>query len=292
MRLALILLMPMVVVVFVSIGAGLGWAGERVREQELKEWAHAHALRLTPANRAFAEHYLRTGRRLRTWCVTGGLLIPPAVQHAVRPGGRWDGSLLGLLVGALAGTLWAELSLTRPAARGTRAASLAPRELKEYMPGRIRIALWIAGAASALAWLIVPVVDRRFGDHERVVTVSGSPALWVAMVLVAPFLIEGAQRLVLRRPQPFTDPDLIAADDAVRSQSVHQLGGTGVAVLLSTLVGPLLVLATVLGGPANWVFGIAALACLIAALVFWRYYSHRAWRVDRARPAMGGSVRA
>jgi len=43
---------------------------------------------------------------------------------------------------------------------------------------------------------------------------------------------ERIQRWVVQRPQSFTEPALVAADDAIRSQSVHSIAGSGLAALL------------------------------------------------------------
>jgi hypothetical protein len=37
---------------------------------------------------------------------------------------------------------------------------------------------------------------------------------------------------VLRRPQPLSEPDIIAADDAIRSRARHVLSGGGAALIL------------------------------------------------------------
>ena len=42
---------------------------------------------------------------------------------------------------------------------------------------------------------------------------------------------------MVRRPQPFTSPSLVAADDAIRAQSVHAIAGAGLALLLVALSG-------------------------------------------------------
>ncbi len=41
------------------------------------------------------------------------------------------------------------------------------------------------------------------------------------------------ERWLLRRPQLFVDVDLVAADDATRSQSAHSLASSGIALLVT-----------------------------------------------------------
>ena len=44
--------------------------------------------------------------------------------------------------------------------------------------------------------------------------------------------LEAIERWLVRRPQPFTSPPLVAADDAIRAQSIHALAGAGLALQL------------------------------------------------------------
>src|SRR5205807_2054973 len=89
---------------------------------------------------------LRTARRLRTWGAIGGLVLPPLVTAAVGVAG--DQSVAWLVwpfVGYLVGALYAEVALVRP--RGsTRVATLARRDLMDYLPRRVRYLQWGLGA--------------------------------------------------------------------------------------------------------------------------------------------------
>src|SRR5688500_19147078 len=55
----------------------LSRAYAEVDDELLVEWAAAHALTLTPANRPMVRWYLRNARVLRTWGALAGLGLPP-----------------------------------------------------------------------------------------------------------------------------------------------------------------------------------------------------------------------
>jgi len=107
--------------------------------------------------------------------------------------------------------------------------------------------------------------QRRRGWQAR----AGGPAL------------ELTERWLVRRPQPIASPALLAADDAIRSQSVHSVAGSGIALqllLLSALAAALAssddpFLRSTMWLPAVFGVGLAWASCL--------YYGHRAWRVQR-----------
>ncbi len=242
------------------------------------EWARAHALDLNPQNRPMVAWYLRTARILRTWGVVGGVFLPPLVVSSL--GGAGDANPIWMFAGYLVGALYAELSLVRPVATGPRSATLVPRELDDYLPRRL---LWtqrgvgLITAAGGLVALVVPYGGRSpwFEQPDR---------LLGAIVVVAAVLGLGLERLerwLVQRPQPFVDPSLLAADDAIRAQSVHSLAGSGLAVLL--------LLAGVVAGALaasdvqvlRWTMWIVAGLSLVLAVYACLYYGHRAWRVPR-----------
>jgi hypothetical protein len=89
-----------------------------------------------------------------------------------------------------------------------------------------------------------------------------------------------AEQWVIRRPQPFTAPDMLDADDAIRAQSVHSLAGSALGASTLLLTGGFWFLANS-DVDVLQVSGFMVLLCPILALVFVRYYAHRAWRVQR-----------
>lgn len=98
----------------------------------------------------------------------------------------------------------------------------------------------------------------------------------------------------MSRRQPALRADQLAADDAIRTSAAHQLVGGGTAVVLC--------LGAVLAGtvasssrPLDDLGGVLVpmgFGLWIAALVSWRYYTYRAWRVRRLVPAASGAALA
>ena len=267
------------VVPLAIVAVALRRAYSEVDDGFVRRWARAHALDLTPGNRAMVAWYLFTARVLRTWGVLGGLFLPPLVAAAL--GGQGSPNPVWAFVGYLVGAIYAELSLVRPVSAGRRSASLIPRELRDYLPHRLlwtQRGLGALAAAGGIAAVVVPYGERspwfERPDAVLFITVAGGGA---ALGLG----LERLQRWLVQRPQPFVEPALVAADDAIRSQSVHSVAGSGIAVLL-VLCG---VSAGALGASdvqvlrwTMWVFaGFSFLFALYACL----YYGHRAWRVPR-----------
>jgi hypothetical protein len=72
----------------------------------------------------------------------------------------------------------------------------------------------------------------------------GNPGeLWASIWLLTALAVAGAVRLgqhvIARRAQPLAAPDLIAADDAIRSRSLHVLSGAGAALVLFLVLNQL-----------------------------------------------------
>ncbi len=275
----------LLVVALVSLLAAYG----KVDEGVMGEWAERHGLALDGANRPLVEWYLRTARTLRTWGALAGLVLPPLVELAwsgqprflgmASDGGGQPGDVIYVFLGYLVGALYAEISLVRPLDPSRpRVASVVPRDLGDYLPGRLIWAQRAAGAAVAAGTLLLPLVD--FPPEVQRPSWAGVVA-WATVVAGFTFGLERIQVWLVRRPQPYTDHSLVAADDAIRSQSVHSLAGSGLAVLLLQL-GFLLGTFAGTGGPVQaWVLGPLAAAALVLALAACQWGSHRAWRVRR-----------
>jgi hypothetical protein len=91
----------------------------------------------------------------------------------------------------------------------------------------------------------------------------------------------------VRRPQPFTEPSLVAADDAIRAQSMHALAGAGLALLLVALSGVFAVLTVSDVGVLTWTMWLPALVAFVLSIRACRDISQQPWHVRRrvARPA-------
>jgi hypothetical protein len=278
MMLALVL--PAVLVLWV-----MGRAYTEVDEAFVDEWSRAHALRLTTQNRTMVHWYLRTARILRAWGVVAGLLLPSVIAAAFGLSALADAQLPGAFLGYLLGALYAEVALVRPASGTTRQAVLVPREIDDYLPRRLLVAQRALGAVALVGAGLTFTVDyQRFTvDGFR-----GSPratAVTAATVCVVLALaLERLQRWVVHRPQPFTDAELVAADDAIRSQSVHSLAGSGLAMQLLAL-GLIASALWFSDAPVfRWTMWLPAAACFLGSIHVCLYYGHRAWRVRRAVP--------
>ncbi len=275
----------------VVVAAGL-WAGRRYPARALDAWAVAHGLEITATNRPLVTWYLRTGRQLRTIGVISGLTLPPLLAQAFTGSPSILGGLgyVGLLTGHLAGSLYAELSLSRPV--GPRAsASLVPRELADYLPLRLRNGqrvVAVMAVATGIAAAILPDESAVlfFGPPRS----TGEVALLTAATVAVIMVVEWLERLVVCRPQPVATPDLLAADDAIRASSVHSICGAGLAIAL-LLTGRLL---GDVAGASDGVLGSAAAAlgaiAWLGAYIAFLYYGNRAWRVARSRRALAPEV--
>lgn len=263
--------------------AALAHRGNRGSEnQEVTDWAGAHGVSLTTRSQAMVRYYLRLGAVLRTIGGLAGIALA-ALAHRALGVGVANGLLWWVWVmgGYLLGALWAELFLTRPI--GTeRAAALSPRQLSDYLPARLRWSLRAAGAASVVVGL-AGFLDVAARDDTQWTPVSTGAALGLGLGGgVIALVVEALQRLIVRRPQPVVAVDLLQADDAMRASSVHTLAGTGlgmVLLIIGTTCTRLLA-----GHHLPFGLGAAPLALWIAALIAWRYYSYRAWRVRRPVP--------
>ncbi len=233
-------------------------------------------------------YYLRTAKQLRVLGVIGGAVLPSLVALALQ------GSLHGMsvlwavpwaYVGYLVGSLYAELALARPAP-ARRTASLELRSLRDYLPGHN---LWVQRALAGAVVVVGTVATA----------VDPAPVLWVdgygtprdatvlaGVAVAVAVLVEILERWIVRRPQPLSGPDLVAADDAIRAQSLHSLCGSGLALLVLLASAQAVVLGQRdVGDLRRPVFAAAALG-LLASVITCMSFGHRAWRVRRPGPVL------
>jgi hypothetical protein len=262
----------------------------RVDDHRLAEWAQARGLALTPENRALVARYVRTARVLRTWGAVGGAFLPSVVELALTGrvqilGFGTDGSSapyagpIGAYVGYLVGALCAEVSLVRPVASARRSASLVPRDLADYLPHRLLRAqrgLAIAVVLGVAVLGVMPYDPRQAAEPGWLGLVSGA-----AIVTAFAAGLEALERWLVRRPQPFTSASLVAADDAIRAQSVHSLAGSGLALLLIASSGVFIGLAASDVPVLRWTMWLPALVALLLSIRACLDVSHQPWRVGR-----------
>jgi hypothetical protein len=266
---------------------------------ETSRWARSEGVDLDDTTRPVVEAYLGTSRNLRHIGAVGGLLVAPAVTAGTGidlelPWVVW------LLAGYLIGCLWAELALTRRPGSGRRAASLTPRRLADYLPpAMLRLEVLAPLAVLALGLACGWAVEATTYPLTSSWSVASAPEVLRRGAVLAGFLavaatvgIVAAQRHIVRRPQPLTDPPHVAVDDAMRSSSVRLLGATGIAAVGVLASVQLSYLAASTHGTWSGLLGAASVATFLSSLLQWRWWPHRGWRVRRlpARPATSSSL--
>jgi hypothetical protein len=254
----------------------------------VERWASDHGLELTPENRPLVGRYLRSARIFRTWGGVAGVILPSLIELVANGrltvlGFGTDGDSAPLAFGAifvgyLVGALAAELSLVRPVPRARRTASLARRELESYLPRRLILAqraLAAAGVVGVAALGVVPVPES--------VSYPSLPSalLAAAAVLVLGIGLEAIERWLVRRPQPFTSAPMVAADDAIRAQSIRSLAGAGLALLLLFCSGVSLALQASNVAALHWTMVVPAVVFLLLSLFAYPAIGDGSWRVAR-----------
>lgn len=254
-------------------------------DTDLEPWAQANGVVLGPVTAPVVEVYLRNRRGLRRVGALAGLIIPPAFTAATGLDLHVSG-FVWVLLGYLVGQVIAELSLARVPASPTRAASLSPRRLLDYLPRPLAVAQVALPAIAAAVGIVVAVVAAgatRPPSFEpgAIDPLAGALVAAPVAVLLAAATLAGERRLV-RRPQPIVEPDLVALDDAMRSSSVRTVAATVVAitaVLLTTQLGAL-----AYHTDARLWQGICWLGAglvLLFAVACWQRWVNRGWRVRR-----------
>jgi hypothetical protein len=278
--------LELLIVVGILVGAALVRAYGPVGEDEIERWALAHDVGLDDETRPVVERYLRRSRVCRAWGAIAGLLAPtvirPLLGQPVRVAGlgayeATPGELGLVFIGYLVGALWAELSVPRSFTSARRAALLR-RELDDYLPRRLLWLQRVLAAGCVLSLMALPAVDSGPGvempSWGAVAGVSG-------VIVVFAAALERLEWWIVRRAQPFVSEPLLAADDAIRAQSIHAVAGAGIAFLLFAfgLAAYGLLAASSLDVLRNtfWMPGAFALVAYAAC----RHYGERAWRVRR-----------
>jgi hypothetical protein len=210
---------------FVIIGmsvAGLltallvGQAWGPVGRARLEKFARRQRLRITPANGELVIRYLAHTRRWRIAGVLAGIGIVAAIGLA---GSRLEGA--ALFAGWFVGAVIAETRLAAGPSGARRVASLAPRTFHRYV-GRFTWYLLPMTAVAAVAVAIIAVPRGR--AFLQVATALLAVGITVAVMLT--------RSRIVARAQPYEQPALIAADDALRSRALHVLSGGGIALVL------------------------------------------------------------
>src|ERR1700736_931384 len=257
--------------------------------RSLARGAAPYGLRLTDVNRSLVSRYLQRTGSLQLvgaglgWIGTG-LFIGGIGQFVP----LFGIPLLMAIAGYLLGAVIAEAAfLGRFGAQsGVRSASLTPRALLDYVPVLSVWALRILPAVLmvlAVVYVVAPKHAPTPGDAS-VPLVLGASALLIVVALA----VERLLQVIVARPQPATDADLMAADDAIRASSIHALSGAGVGLVLVGIGAVLFALqyASSDDALAAWLGYPATLASLLSLFSLVRLGHPRTWRVRRSSPLL------
>jgi hypothetical protein len=251
----------------------------------LDRWKRVYGIELTEANRPMIVTYLRRTKRIRTVGALAGLVTSVLVvflTNGAQSNSFFGNGLFLAVVGYLVGTVGAEAVVPRPPRGDIRTASLVPRTLQDYLPGYAVLALRTAPIVSVA---LVPVFFFVQGRTDTPSSNIGELGFAVTSVLVLLMAvgIEAMQRMIVHRPQPALPPDLLHADDAIRSASVHALAGGGLALSLVWLTYQLGAIGSGVDVAAfSWLIAVMAILSIGLALWGWIDLAHpKEWRVRR-----------
>ncbi|MFC7484873.1 hypothetical protein ACFQX7_39285 [Luedemannella flava] len=220
-------------------------------------FARRQNLTITPDNGGTVIRYLATTRRWRAAGIVVGYLASITIS-ALHHG--FTISSIALFAGWFVGALAAEARVAHLRHGERRAASLTVRRPATYVGPVARAYLPVAAGLSALVALATAIVAAS----GRPVGLEG---LWLFLLAATVVVLVGlAGRVVLRRPQPAAAPDVIAADDAVRSRSLHALGAAGGTLVLYCVMAQLAVLPTS-GRAAEAITAINGLGVLVVPVL-------------------------
>lgn len=214
--LAVLLLLPVVFGVLLLLCSLPFQAVSRARVAKL---ARRQSLPITMANGPIVIGYLATTRR---WRGTGMLLsVAGGLVHARLTDSGSDVRVAALFAGWFVGAVIAEWRVSvHTSGVGRRRASLVPRRLSDYLPGHVRFSV-LTAFALLLAVELVGLLSNSGWQPE----LTG----WLVLTLVTAAVIVAVGRHILSRPQPVAAADVLAADEAIRSRSLHVLAGAALA---------------------------------------------------------------
>ncbi|HEU4423699.1 MAG TPA: hypothetical protein VFR67_14305 [Pilimelia sp.] len=270
------------VAAFIGVCVWLAASVERapVARTRVEQFARRHDLLITPANGNRVIGYLATTRRWRTVGLACGLLA--SIGWAVAHSGLGVDALT-LFAGWFVGALVAEVRLASLTSGPRRAALLLPRVPAAYLP-RFAWALLPAAALVSVAVGAATAIAALGGTD-----VDAAALVWFGAAITVAVVVRVVQLRVLRRPQPVAEPDVLAADDAIRSRSLHVLAGGGASLVLYCVLGQAAALATLLPAgvlPAAGALPVQAAAVVGIPLLGWLVATAR-WPIRRSAGPAG-----
>jgi hypothetical protein len=215
----------------VPVGVAAGVAFGPVSRRAVERFARRQRLQIPADNGDQIIRYLATTRRWRSAGVAAAWVLAIATTSFYPLGTQGN---LGLFAGWLAGALIAEVRVAHLGHGVRRAASLQRRRPTRYL-SRPAWALVPAAAALAMAVAAASAVAAALGRA----TPDRWVAVWTVVALATAAAIRLVQRIVVRRAQPLVAADALAADEAIRSRSLHVLSGAGAALVLLCVLAQL-----------------------------------------------------
>jgi hypothetical protein len=250
-----VLIVPVLAIVlfFVIFVIPMRRAYSPVSPEHLAAIRRAHELAASENTDALISAYVSRARRYRTTCSLAGLLASIVGVAAFRSEFRISTDMLMFwLAGYLVGGFLCDTYNLRPKFRGNTEVTLEVRSVSRFATSQLH--KWTR-AITALT-VLISLIQGVFGDHARV------RSLVIALVAVLALVAsEMCQRAIAFRWRPTLPPDLLAADDAVRTIGIESLrrGGLAFGVLL---------LAWQIGGIPLDVKGATVPAVLVFAVLF------------------------
>jgi hypothetical protein len=241
----------------------------RVSRSRLRAFAKRHRLTITVDNGNRVIRYLAMTRRWRTTGLVAGLL--GSVGWAWWQGG-FRLTFLPLFAGWFVGALVAEIRLARTAFGPRRVASLEARSPGLYLP---RTAWWLVPALSVASVAGAVYAWVRTGVSEPTVWLLAGVAVVIAVV------VNRVQARVVGRPQPAEAADVVAADDAIRSRSLHVLTGGGATLVVYCVLGQLAAAAHLFGEAGSTMQGVVVAGSLVFPVMGWAMATAK-WDVIRS----------
>ena len=224
-----------------------------------------------------------TPRQVELWAATCGVTIThvngPLVRAHLGRVRRWRSlaafpfwwlSFLPMVVGSrfpllmagpplgmvmyLAGALVAELTVRPRAGGSVKQAPLTPRTARDYGPAWIRILPRVLLTVAALLVLVPRPDDTTTTPMMRRGTLLSLVA-GVALVILA----EITMRRIVDRPQRSGDPDILAADDALRATGISMAASIALLVAIGACSAALTPRYSQVSGPLSTVLFVPVL---------------------------------
>jgi hypothetical protein len=221
------------------------------------------------------------------WGSSWGIVVYPPTSNVILMGlGFW---FLGLVR--------SEMYNLRPRFKGTRRASLEVREVRRYLPTRMRLLPRLSAALTVglvVAALVLP-------DPSPDPTVIVALGLTAAIALL---VTEACQRGIAHRTRPVVPPDLRAADEAIRSMASWSVayGSAGLIAMLAAFEAILMSQPSPQPIPVPNITGITGITnntyepralCVLLAFILFFWALGLAWQARRmVRPEPGIRGRA